>query len=260
MTLTAPRLLRRACAILAAVGGPVAAQGPAIAAASDLSSALPEIASLFEKRSGHPVRLTFGSSGTLAQQILNGAPFEVFLSADESFVTRIREQGKAEGEGLLYATGRVGIFVPRRSTVVADSQLAGLALAVATKRLGKFAIANPDHAPYGRAAREALTRAKLWDAIASHLVFGENVSQATQFAVSGSADGGIIPLSLALTQPVRAAGTFVLIPESWHQPLRQRAILVKSAGPTARAFFEFLQSPDAKAVFRRWGFSVHAPT
>jgi molybdate transport system substrate-binding protein len=254
--LSLPRLFLRSTWSLFAAAALASAQGPPVAAASDLNAALPEIAALFAKRSGEPVRLTFGSSGTLAQQILNGAPFEIFLSADEGYITRVRDGGRAEGEGVLYAIGRIGVFVPARSSLKADSQLAGVAAALYSNRIGKFAIANPDHAPYGRAAREALSHARLWDAIRPHLVLGENVSQATQFAISGSASGGIIPLSLALTTPVRTAGSFVLIPESWHGALRQRAVLLKGAGRTARAFFEFLQSPDARAVFRRYGFSV----
>jgi molybdate transport system substrate-binding protein len=227
-----------------------------VAAASDLNAALPEIAALFARRTGETVRLTFGSSGTLAQQILNGAPFEIFLSADEDYIARVRDGGRADGVGVLYAVGRIGVFVPARSNVTPDSLLAGVGAALHAGRLGKFAIANPEHAPYGRAAREALMHAKLWDAIRPHLVFGENVSQATQFAISGSADGGIIPLSLALTDPVHRAGSFVLIPEAWHRPLRQRAVLLKGAGRTARAFFDFLQSPDARAVLGRYGFAV----
>lgn len=258
--MTPPAFSFLSCTALAlTMLGPIAAaQGPAIAAASDLNAALPEIASLFTKQTGEIVRLTFGSSGSLAQQILNGAPFEMFLSADESYVARISAAGIAEGPGSLYATGRIGLFVPRGSKLRADAQLEGFADQLKSGTLKKFAIANPEHAPYGRAAREALVHAQLWPAIQRHLVLGENVAQATQFAMSGSADGGIIPLSAAMTEAVRSAGTFVLIPEDWHQPLRQRAVLLKRAGPTARSFHEFLQSPPAVAVLRRYGFAVHS--
>jgi molybdate transport system substrate-binding protein len=245
-------MLRALTALL--ILGVTAAPAPPIAAASDLSAALPEIASLFEKRSGQQVRLTFGSSGNFTQQILNGAPFELFLSADESYIDQLAKAGKTEGVSVLYATGRIGIFVPRRSRVAADSQLDGLSRALRAGTLGKFAIANPAHAPYGRAARDALMRAGLWDDLQSHLVLGENASQATQFATSGSADAGIIPLSLAMSSPVRSAGAFALIPEHWHAPLRQRATLLKGAGDTARAFLAFLQSPEARRVFERYGF------
>ncbi len=258
MILSAFSFLSRTALTLAMLGSTAAAQGPAIAAASDLNAALPEIASLFTKQTGHVVRLAFGSSGSLTQQILNGAPFEMFLSADEAYVARLSAAGMTEGPGVLYATGRIGLFVPRSSKLKADAQLQGLADQLKSGTLGKFAIANPEHAPYGRAAREALVHAQLWTTIQRNLVLGENVSQAAQFAMSGSADGGIIPLSAAMTEAVRSAGTFVLIPDDWHQPLRQRAVLVKRAGSIARSFHEFLQSPRAVAVLRRYGFAVHA--
>lgn len=231
-----------------------AAEAPSVAAASDLNAALPEVVTLFTRQTGKTVKLVFGSSGNFAQQILNGAPFEVYLSADEAYVETLAAAGKTEGNGALYATGRIGLFQPATSAVKVDGKLEGLAAAVREKRLGKFAIANPEHAPYGRAAEEALRHVGLWEAISPHLVVGENVSQATQFAMTGNAQGGIIPYSLALAPQVQAAGTFALIPAEWHKPLRQRAVLVKDAGETARAFYEFLQSPAARTVLKRYGF------
>lgn len=236
-----------------------AADPPPIAAAADLNAALPEVASLFRAATGKTVNLTFGSSGNFAHQILNGAPFELYLSADEGYVFTLSKAGKTEGDGVLYAIGRIGLFQPKGSKIEADEQLRDLGAALRDGRLQKFAIANPEHAPYGRAAREALQKAGLWATIEPHLVLGENVAQATQFATSGSAQGGIIPLSLAKTPQVQAAGTFVLIPADWHQPLRQRAVLLQGAGATARAFFEFLQGKEARAVFERYGFVVPAP-
>jgi molybdate transport system substrate-binding protein len=239
-----------------AVGRAVGAEIPTIAAAADLNAALPEIAALFTQQTGKSVNLIFGSSGAFTQQILNGAPFEVFLSADESYIDKLAAAGKLEDAGKLYATGRIGLFLPKGSTIQANGDLRGLGPAIRDGRLTKFAIANPDHAPYGRAAKEALTKAGLWDAIAPRLVLGENVAQATQFAISGSTQGGIIPLSLALTPAVQAAGAFALIPEDMHGPLRQRAAVLKDAGPTAHAFFAFLQTSAARAIFKRYGFAL----
>jgi len=238
----------------------IAATEPPIAAAADLNAALPEVAALFQKATGETVKLTFGSSGNFAQQIQNGAPFEVFLSADEGYVRTLAAAGKTDGEGTLYAIGRIGVFQPKGSAIRADGQLKDLGAAVRDGRLQKFAIANPEHAPYGRAAQEALTHAGLWSAIQPKLVLGENVAQATQFATSGSAQGGIIPLSLALTPQVAAAGSFALIPADWYKPLRQRAVLIKGAGETARAFYAFLQTPPARAVFKRYGFVASRET
>ena len=231
---------------------------PTIAAASDLSAALPEVAAAFRARSGKDVRLTFGSSGNFTQQLLNGAPYEVFLSADEAYVETLRLAGRTEGSGALYGIGRIGLFVPTGSPVNADAALKGLAAALRQGQVTRLAIANPDHAPYGRAAKEALQSAGLWDDLQGKLILGENVSQATQFAVNGGAQAGIIPLSLALTAPVKAAGTFVLIPAEQHKPLRQRGVLIRGAGPTARAFFAFLQGREARAILTRYGFTVPA--
>lgn len=232
----------------------LAEDAPPIAAASDLNATLPEVASLFRRATGKSVKLTFGSSGNFAQQIRNGAPFEVFLSADEGYVRMLAAAGKTEDDGALYAIGRIGLFQARGSGIRADSQLVDLAAGLRDGRLRKFAIANPEHAPYGRAAREALQHAGLWRTIEPRLVLGENVAQATQFATSGSAQGGIIPLSLALTPQVKAAGSFAIIAADWHRPLRQRAVVLKGAGATARAFYAFVQSPQARGVFRRHGF------
>jgi molybdate transport system substrate-binding protein len=244
--------------ILAVGAARAAAQDRAttVAAASDLAVALPEIADLFRKQTGQSVRLTFGSSGNFTQQILNGAPYDLFLSADEAYVDTLRKAGRTTGPGALYGIGRIGVFAPKGSPVRVDGALRGLTTALRAGQLTKLAIANPEHAPYGRAAREALKAAGLWEGLQGKLVLGENVSQATQFAINGGAQAGIIPLSLALSAPVRAAGTFALIPADRHKPLRQRAALLTGAGQTARAFYDFLQAPQARAVFARYGFTL----
>jgi molybdate transport system substrate-binding protein len=247
-----------AAAVLALPGAARAADPPAIAAASDLQAALPDVATAFQQKTGKSVKLTFGSSGAFTQQIRHGAPFEVFLSADESYVRTLSEAGLTQGEGELYAVGRIGLFIPRGSPLKPDPSLRDLAVAARDGRLVRLAIANPEHAPYGRAAREAMQAAGVWDAVRPRLVLGENVSQATQFATSGSAEGGVIPQSLATTPQVRAAGTFVLIPAARHQPLRQRAVLLKGAGPTAAQFYAFVRGREARAILARYGFTVPA--
>lgn len=237
--------------------GSATARTPAvatIAAASDLKFALDEIAVAFQKQTGQSLRLSYGSSGNFMRQIAQDAPFELFLSADESFVFQLAERNLTVDRGVLYAIGRIVLFVPTGSPLQADVQLADLRRALTDGRLRRFAIANPEHAPYGRAAKQALTSAGLWDALQARLVLGENVSQAAQFAVSGSAQGGIFAYSLALAPPFAGAGRHVLIPESEHQPLRQRMVLTHKAGAVARAFFSYLQQPPARAVLRRYGF------
>ena len=254
------RPVRRLIAILLFVvaGLVCAADVPAIAAAADLKFALAEIARTFEKDTGRKLRLSFGSSGNFTHQLEQGAPFELFLSADENYIFRLAEKGIAADRGVLYAIGRVVMFAPHGSTLQVDAQLADLKTALGDGRLKRFAIANPDHAPYGRAARAALQQAGLWATIQPKLVLGENASQATQFAAAGSSQGGIVPLSLSKAPEIARLGTFALIPAEWHagEPLRQRMALTKKAGETARAFYAYLQQPVARAVFVRHGFEL----
>ena len=173
------------------------AQVPVIAGAADLKFALEEIAVKFRQDTQREVKLVFGSSGNFYRQIGQGAPFQMFLSADEGFVFRLADAGKTLDRGELYALGRIVIIVPHGSTLKTDGELKDVAASLGDGRLKKFAIANPEHAPYGKRAEEALKHAGLWQRIQDKLVLGENVSQAAQFAVSGNTQGGIIAYSLA---------------------------------------------------------------
>jgi len=233
-----------------------AADVPVVAAASDLQFALQEVAEAFTKQSGRQVKLVFGSSGNFRRQIAEGAPFELFLSADESYVLALAKEGKTLDDGALYAIGRIVLIAPNGSSLKPDAQLKDLAAALADGRIRKFAVANPEHAPYGRAAQQALTKAGLWDKIKPALVLGENVSQAAQFATSGSAQGGIIAYAQVLSPTIAKLGTYALIPAEWHEPLRQRMVLTKNAGDAAKLFYQYLQSPPARAIFKRYGFAL----
>lgn len=249
------RLLLAVCAMLHFSTGD-AAVGPTIAAAADLKFALEKVGADFTRDTGHSLKLSFGSSGNFVTQIENGAPFELFLSADESYVFRLADQGLTRDRGVLYAVGRIVLFAPHGSPLRVDGGLEDLGNALAEGRLRRLAIANPNHAPYGRAARAALMHAGLWDRIQDKLVLGENAAQATQFAASGASDGGILPLSLSAAPQVAKLGRFAPIPAQWHatEPLRQRMVLLQSAGETALAFYRYLQMPGAQADFARFGF------
>jgi molybdate transport system substrate-binding protein len=243
-----------ACSLSFYSAGAIAAQIPIVAAASDLQFPLQMIADAFTRQTGSSVKLVFGSSGNFRSQIAQGAPFELFLSADESFVAALAKEGRTQDAGVLYAIGRIVLFAPHGSPLKPDAELKDLAAAIADGRVRKFAIANPEHAPYGRAAQQALARTGLWDRVRPTLVLGENVAQAAQFAASGSAQGGIFAYSLALSPAVSKLGTFALLPTEMHEPLRQRMVLLKNAGDTAKAFYRFLQAPRARAVFQQYGF------
>lgn len=231
-----------------------------VAAASDLKFALDELAAQFEQAQNPqaPVklRLVYGSSGQFTTQILQGAPFEVFLSADEALVFKLADAGKTLDRGSLYALGRIGVMVPQGSTIKPDPQLKDLAAALTDGRLNKLAIANPEHAPYGARAKEALQHAGLWQAAQAKLVLGENISQATQFVASGAAQAGIVALSLAKAPAFARSTQFALIPASAHQPLRQRMVLLPKASPAAKAFYDYLGSAAARQVFSRYGFEL----
>jgi molybdate transport system substrate-binding protein len=253
-----PRLLAVVFCALLACALPVAA-APGVAAAADLKFALDEIARAWSAGTGKSVRLTYGSSGNFRRQIAEGAPFEVFLSADEAYVFALAKDGLLVDEGALYAIGRLALFAPAGSPVDPGQGLAGVAALARAGRIGKFAIANPAHAPYGRAAREALESAGAWKPLEARLVLGENVSQAAQFAASGNAAAGLVAYSLMFTPAVTGRGRFALVPESAHAPLRQRMALVKGAGEDARDFYRYLQGPAARGIFTRYGFALPGP-
>jgi molybdate transport system substrate-binding protein len=256
----APMIARVACLALAAglallPPSRVAAQdSPVVAAAADLQFAIEEIAGAFREETGMEVRLSLGSTGNFSRQIREGAPFEIFLAADEQFVLDLHRDGFTRDEGDLYAVGRIVMMVPHGSSLAADGELETLRAALEAGAITRFAIANPEHAPYGKRAEEALRHAGLWDALQPHLVHGENVSQAAAFALSGNAQGGIIAYSLALAPDVAARGTYELVPEEWHAPLLQRMALLRNAGPIAEAFYAYMNAPAAREIMERYGF------
>lgn len=227
-----------------------------IAAASSLQFVLPEIAAAFKQETGYGLRITYGSSGNIRRQVTQGAPFELFLSADESYVSALSEQGLAVDSGRVYALGRVAAIVPKESKIKLTQDLSGFAVAIEAGQLQHFAIANPDHAPYGKAARETLQAFGLWQAMKPFLVKGENASQAMQFAVSGSSQGGIVAYALALTPNIASISEVILIDQSWHEPISQRMVLLKGSGDVARLFYDFIGSPEAREILKAYGYDI----
>ncbi len=230
-----------------------ASQVPRIAAASSLQFVLPEVLAEFKRQTGHSVRTTFGSSGNFRRQIIQGASFELFLSANEFYVNALVERGLTVDAGVIYGQGRIALVVPTNSQLKPDSNLAGLRQALDKNDIIRFAIANPNHAPYGRAAREALQVYGLWNAIQPFIVKGENASQATQFAVSGSTQGGIVPYALAVSPIIAESNQVVLIAQSSHQPIGQRMVLLQGSGDVARQLYDFISSAQAQAIFNQFG-------
>ena len=226
----------------------------AVAAASDLRFALDEIVLAFKKANpGIEVRVSYGSSGNFFSQIANGAPFDLFFSADVDYVTKLGEQGLTLPDGhFVYGIGRIVLWTSSSSKLDVSR---GLSILV-DPAVRKIAIANPRHAPYGRAAEAALRAAKIYDAVQSKLVFGENVAQAAQFAQTGAADAAIIAHALALSPTLQKEGRAFLIPSDQHPRLEQGGtILRRTTEPaTAQAFRSFLLGPEARVILDRFGF------
>jgi molybdate transport system substrate-binding protein len=223
-----------------------------VAAASDLKFAMAELGARYEQETGQAVQLNLGSSGQFAQQIRQGLPVDLFMAADESFVFQLADGGLTRDRGVVYALGRIALLVPTASPIVLDAGLRGLREALPGLR--HFAIANPEHAPYGRAARQALERLGLWPQVERKLVIGENIAQATQFVTSGAAQAGIAALALALAPEVARRTRSLTLAADLHAPLRQRMALLRSARPAAADFYRYLQTPAARTLLRRFGF------
>jgi len=242
-------------------GGNARAQNDAltIAAASDLSFALQEASDNFEKQTGHRVRLSLGSSGSFYSQIQNGAPFDIFFSADIEYPKKLEEAGLAEPGSLYpYATGRIVLWVPAGSAL--DIARLGMK-ALLDPAVEKISIANPRHAPYGRAAVTALEKAGIYEKISGKLVLGENISQAAQFVASGNAQAGIIALSLAVSPAMRDNGRYFVIPTTDYPPIDQAAVILKSSSKKeiAAAFLAYLRGPEGAALMKRYGFTLPEP-
>jgi molybdate transport system substrate-binding protein len=232
----------------------------AVAAAADLSSAFQEVGTAFEKKTGTPVSISFGATGLLAKQLTEGAPFDVFAAANVSFIDDVVKAGVCLGDTkTLYATGHIAMWT-RRDAKDAPEELADLA----RPSFVRIAIANPDHAPYGHAAKQALTTAGLWRSVSPRLVYGENVQQALQFAQTGNADVAIVALSLASTAK---DGRVVPIDPSTHGRLDQALVVCDSrprkdasmVGP-GRQFAAFVISNEGQEIMKRHGFTSPEPT
>lgn len=240
--------------------GPSTAQAPAnscgavnVAAASDLTFAMNEIAAQFQKETGCTIRLSLGSSGNFLTQIENGAPFDVFFAADISYPKKLESGGLADpGSTYLYAVGKIVLWTRNDSHLDASREFDVLR----DPAVKKISIANPAHAPYGRAAEEALRKVGMYEAVKDRLVLGENISQAAQFVESGNAQVGIVALSLAVSPEMKDKGRYWIVPENLHAPIEQGAVVVRAAANPhgARQLLEFIQRPATSALLERYGF------
>jgi molybdate transport system substrate-binding protein len=241
--------------VMLLMGESARAQTVKVAAAADLKFAMDELATEFEKGSGAKLDVAYGSSGNFLTQIRNGAPFDLFFSADSEYPKKLEGVGLAEPGTLReYAVGHIVIWTPRDSGI--DAAKAGWQ-SLLDQRVKKIAIANPDHAPYGRAALAALKKAGIYEQVKDKLVYGENISQAAEFVQSGNAQAGIIALSLAVSPAIKNGNRWE-IPADSYLAIKQAAVMLKASKnkAAARRFLDFVSGPQGLEILQRYGFTV----
>jgi molybdate transport system substrate-binding protein len=253
--------MRKVLALFLLLAGSLAtAQEITVAAAADMSAALPDLVAAYTKKSGQTVNLSFGASGNLTNQIRNGAPFDIFFSADEQYPQQLIAEGLAVKDTLYrYAVGRLVLWVPNDSPL--DLSKLGIQ-ALLDPAVKKISIANPATAPYGRAAEAALRHFGIYDQVSSRLVQGESVSQAAQFVESGNAQAGLIALSHALAPAMKNKGRYWTVPLDAYPTLNQAAVVISRSKQqdAAHKFLEFLHTPEATSLLAGYGFTLSAET
>ena len=232
----------------------ISAQTTFVVVAANMKDAFTEINQEFQKENKSGLKIIFGSSGNLASQIMNGAPFHLFISADEQYPIELFKKGKTIDEGKIYAIGTLALISNKaKGTSVQDSR-EGILNAIT--KANKIALAKPELAPYGKASVEYLKANDLWDLAKNKIVFADNIAMATMFVTTGSADIGFTALSIAKSPVVLKETTFIELNKTFYQPIRQRMILIKTATPDAKKLYEFMQSSKAKAILQSYGFET----
>lgn len=236
-------------------GGLCAAQEITVAAAADLQFVMQDVGVRFQSETGKSVKMIYGSSGNFTQQLQNGAPFDMFFSANLDYPEQLDAAGLTEpGTFYQYAIGKIVVWVPNDSKLDLSSGLKALL----DPSIKKIAIANPQHAPYGKAAVAALQKENLYDQVKDKFVLGENISQTASFVASGSADVGMIALSLALSPNMKDKGRYAEVPGDDYPAIEQACVIIRSSKnkDVARQFLKFIQSPPIKELFKKYGFAI----
>ena len=232
----------------------VGAQQTTVAVAANMKDAFAEIDAAFRATEKSQMRLVYGSSGNFAAQIMNGAPFNLFISADERFPLELYKQGKTEDAGIVYASGKLAIITKKSTeTKSFDSKEV---LTKAIQRANKIAIAKPELAPYGKAAVEYLKAEGLWELAKDKLIYGDNIGIATMYVITGGADIGLTALSLAKSPEVAKQTSYRLVDSKFYEPLKQRMVLMKGATPEAIDLYLFMQGNQAKLILQKYGYTT----
>lgn len=241
-------------AVSFALTGSVFAQVATIAVAANMKDAFAEIAAEFKSTGKPEMRVVYGSSGNFAAQIMNGAPFGLFIAADEQFPLELFKNGKTVDDGSIYAIGKLVIITKTSSGIYLSDSKSDIAKAIS--KANKVAIAKPEIAPYGRAAVQYLKAEGLWDLAKDKLVYADNIGSATTYVASGAADLGFTAFSLAKSPELLRQTSYVAVDTKMYEPIKQRMVLIKGAPQEAQDLYRFMQGPKAKAILQKYGYST----
>ena len=242
-------------AVLFAFTGTVFAQVATIAVAANMKDAFAEIAAEFKSTGKPEMRVVYGSSGNFAAQIMNGAPFSLFIAADEQFPLELFKNGRTVDGGSVYAIGKLAIITKTSSGIhLLDSNTD---IAKAITKANKVAIAKPELAPYGKAAVQYLKAEGLWDLTKDKLVYADNIGAATTYVASGAADIGFTAFSLAKSPELLKQTSYVVVDAKMYEPIKQRMVLIKGASQEAQDLYRFMQEPKAKVILQKYGYNTH---
>ena len=241
-------------AVSFALTGSVFAQVATIAVAANMKDAFAEIAAEFKSTGKPEMRMVYGSSGNFAAQIMNGAPFGLFIAADEQFPLELFKNGKTVDDGSIYAIGKLVIITKTSSGIYLSDSKSDIAKAIS--KANKVAIAKPEIAPYGRAAVQYLKAEGLWDLAKDKLVYADNIGSATTYVASGAADLGFTAFSLAKSPELIRQTSYVAVDTKMYEPIKQRMVLIKGAPQEAQDLYRFMQGPKAKAILQKYGYST----
>ena len=232
----------------------VFAQQATIAVAANMKDAFTDINTAFKAAGNPDIRIVYGSSGNFTAQIMNGAPFNLFISADEHFPIELFRRGKAIDQGVVYATGKLAIISKNSAGISLTDSKSELIKVIS--KANKIAIAKPELAPYGKAAIEYLKAEGLWDIAKDKLIYGDNIGITTMYVVTGAADLGFTALSLAKSAEVAKDTNYILVNNKLYEPIKQRMVLIKGAPREATTLYQFMQSPQAKLILQKYGYST----
>lgn len=233
-----------------------ASNSPVVAIAANMTHAMTDIIAQYQQETGNHIRVSYGSSGNFTRQLLQGAPYKLFITAHKKYADILAKKTNIIDISTPYVSGRIGLFIPTDSKLAGSDTLEAVIVALQSEHYRRVVIANPEHAPYGVAAQQALQQAGVWTKLRKRLLLAENAAQAAQFTVSGGVDVGIIPASLAVVPEISNKGKFFLIPESWHQTLEHHLLLINSARETVKHFYDYLLSDRTKRILRNYGYSI----